>query len=119
MLPTHSLGSLGEKLAADYLRSKGYQILETNYHIREGEIDIICEQNNCLVFVEVKTRTNQAFGWPEDAVNDFKLEKILAAAFDYLQHHDINADWRVDVISIIRNRTKNVYEIKRFQDIGV
>jgi len=113
-----SLGSRGEQLAADFLHAKGYEILDHNYRIREGEIDIICRQNDCLVFVEVKTRSNKTFGWPEESVTDFKLEKILAAAFDYLQHYDLAVDWRIDVIGIIFDAKGNCSEIKQIEDVG-
>jgi len=98
-----SLGRWGEALAADYLRSLGYSILEQNVHTPYGEIDLIArlEQPQTLVFVEVKTRRSPQFGLPEDAVNLRKQTHLLSAINHYLQQHpELQGDPRVDVIAI-------------------
>ena len=82
-------GSFGELLACVYLRLKGYKLLERNYLIRGGEIDIIAEKKNELIIVEVKTRKNKDFGAPEDAVVFQKKKNIIFTTKIYLKHHGI------------------------------
>ncbi len=110
------LGKLGERLAAEYLTKKGYQLLETNYHRREGEVDLICKKDKSIVFVEVKTRTSIDFGWPEEAVTDSKVEKIEQAARRYLEDNNLNLPWQIDVISIIVNTQNKIMDLKHFQN---
>src|SRR3990167_6959320 len=70
-------GRLGENMAAEYLRTNGYHILRRNYHVRGGEIDIIAKQNQTLVFIEVKTRRQNAGGYPEEAGTPKKLKRTV------------------------------------------
>jgi putative endonuclease len=74
---------LGEKLAKDFLERRGYRIVETNYRCPEGEIDIVAEHKDCLVFVEVRTRKKLEFGSPEESITSAKKERIKAAAYHY------------------------------------
>lgn len=94
-------GKLGEKLAIWFLKTKGYKIIQTNFHTRRGEIDIIAKQNKTLVFVEVKTRSNFLGGYPEEAVTPIKLQRLQAAINQYLflQSPSFNSI-RIDVISV-------------------
>ena len=80
-------GILGEKLAKDYLKKRGYRIRETNYRCPEGEADIIAEHEDCLVFVEVKTRRSLEFGIPEESITAEKRERLRAVAARYQQEH--------------------------------
>jgi putative endonuclease len=112
------LGKFGEQIAANYLQNKGYQILETNYYTRDGEIDLICQKDKILIFVEVKTRTNRAFGWPEEAVTDDKVEKLANTASHYLQEKEIDPEWQIDIISIVINKKAKSAGLKHFQNIG-
>ena len=112
------IGARGEKIAADYLRSQGYEILDANYHSRYGEIDLVAEGDRCVVFVEVKTRTNDRFGLPEASVTPSKLEKIYDTALLWLQDHpDKPDDWRVDVISIQLDPALQPQDIQHFINI--
>ena len=77
------LGNLGEKLAAEYLEKKNYKIIEKNFYCKHGEIDIIAENKNELVFIEVKTRSNINFGTPSEAV-DYKKQKRIYTSAKYL-----------------------------------
>lgn len=96
-----ALGAQGEKWARDYLKKNGYRVKETNYRCREGEIDIIAEQEDCLVFVEVRTRTGSDFGSPEESVTPAKREKLVSVALDYLQNQrKVPPYWRFDVVAI-------------------
>ncbi len=97
------IGRWGENVAAAFLEQRGYHVIERNVRTRQGEIDLVARQETGgLVFVEVKTRTNDSFGLPEEAVDDRKLEHIFLAAEAYLQAHPDLAeqDWRIDVIAI-------------------
>ena len=112
------LGRFGEQVAAKYLQNKGYKILAKNYYTREGEIDLVCQKDDVIIFVEVKTRTNQTFGWPEEAVTDEKLEKIATASEEYLQEKEIDSEWQIDIISIIIDQRKKIAKINHFQNIS-
>lgn len=92
-------GSLGEKLARDFLKKKGHKIVESNFHCRWGEIDIITKQKDFLVFVEVRARTNRNFGTPEESITSGKKRRVKTAALRYLQQLDKPPkQWRIDVI---------------------
>ncbi len=116
------IGHWGETVAADFLQRSGYAILERNVRTRQGEIDLVARQEpGGLVFVEVKTRTNDHFGLPEEAVDDRKLEHIFLAAQAYLQGHpDLEEqEWRIDVIAIQGRpgeKVENVH-IEHFKNI--
>jgi putative endonuclease len=95
------LGATGEKLARDFLKKKGYRIRETNFRCREGEIDIIAQKKDYLVFIEVRTKTSSSFGSPEESVTFAKKEKLIASALAYLNSHkDLPASWRIDFIAV-------------------
>jgi putative endonuclease len=95
------LGDIGEQLAMNFLKKKGFRILETNYRCPQAEIDIIARQKDCLVFVEVRTKTNLAFGSPEESITSAKKRHLEMAANHYLQNHDkLPASWRIDVVAI-------------------
>lgn len=107
------IGAKGENLACDFLEQKGYKILEKNWRSARYEIDIIAEYHNTVVFVEVKTRSSDYYGFPEEAVNITKQEHILKAAEDYVFIHDIKNEIRFDIVSIIINsQTQKIYHIE-------
>lgn len=94
-------GKLGEQLACSELKKKGYRIIETNYHCRQGEIDIVARQKDCLVFIEVRTKTGNAYGSPEESVTAQKQRRLTATAMDYLgKHPDAPDDWRIDFVAV-------------------
>ena len=118
------IGKWGEDLAAIYLESKGYKILERNVYTPYGEIDIIAlqEENKekFLVFVEVKTRTTMEFGNPEDAVTRRKKEHLLAAIESYLQEKpELDLSWQVDVIAIQKTTAAEPPDIQHFESISI
>lgn len=96
------LGEAYEQLACDFLRQKGMRILETNFRVRQGEIDIVAHDRTTLVFVEVKYRKNKAKGMPEEAVDIRKQVQICKVAMFYLAFHHlpITTPCRFDVIAI-------------------
>jgi putative endonuclease len=96
------LGKRGEELALRFLKKKGYKIVERNYICKMGEMDIIAQEKDTLVFVEVKTRTSTAFGPPQLAVNSAKQMQLSKVALNFLKEkrlEDIKA--RFDVVAIV------------------
>lgn len=105
-------GKNGEDLASKYLHSQGYSILERNFHCPFGEIDIICEKAGVLVFVEVKSRFNNNYGSPEEAVTQSKLRKINRTIDYYLiQHHQKFKPLRIDLIAIDNGKINHLENI--------
>ena len=103
------LGRVGEKKAAEFLKEKGYKILETNHKTHLGEIDIIAEDGEYVVFVEVKTRSGDAFGQPSEAVDRKKQEKYFRVATEYLQRKGkLDAPSRFDVIEIENGQINHI-----------
>jgi putative endonuclease len=94
-------GILGEKLAREFLRKRGYRILEANYRCPEGEIDIIARHRDYLVFIEVRTKKSLDFGSPEESITSAKRERLRTVAAHYQQTHDnLPSLWRIDVVAI-------------------
>jgi putative endonuclease len=95
------VGKLGEKAAQKFLKKRGYRIRETGFRCRHGEIDIIARQKDCLVFVEVRTKSNLDFGTPEESITGAKKEKLIASALTYTTtHEDIPSLWRIDFVAV-------------------
>lgn len=95
---TKEIGDFGEKAAAEYLEDMDYEVLEQNYRLKFGEIDIIAEHDGCIVFVEVKTRRSNQFGEPSEYVNREKQKRVRRAAACYTDV--VNNDVRFDVIEV-------------------
>ena len=94
-------GILGEKLAKDFLKKRGYHILETNYRCPEGEIDIVAKHEDSLVFIEVRTKRSLEFGSPEESITRTKMERLKSVAAHYQQtHNNLPPLWRIDVVAV-------------------
>jgi len=108
------LGIKGENLAVKFLKEKGYRIIARNYKTPIGEIDIIAQDGNTIVFIEVKTRTDEFFGQPFEAVNKRKRQKLKNVALLYLKRHGREFPVRFDVLSIFyrENGKKEIEHIK-------
>lgn len=89
----------GEEVAAEYLTKRGYEIVARNARTPYGEIDIIAKQGGIIIFVEVKTRTSNKMGLPEESITARKRQHMISAAEHYAAEHEID-DWQIDVISI-------------------
>ena len=99
---TKRVGDWGEALTAEYLRGRGWHILESGFACPEGEIDLIAQKGDTLAFVEVKTRQSARCGAGREAVDRRKQRKITATAFHYLaQHPDLPHKIRFDVADIL------------------
>lgn len=94
-------GNFGEQHAADYLKQKGYTILESNWRFEKTEVDIIASINDLLVFVEVKTRNGKQFGLPEQSVSKAKEKQLSIAASEYIYQRNFTGEIRFDIISIL------------------
>lgn len=100
-MTTVDTGNRGEDLACRYLRQQGYKILERNYRIRGGEIDIVAQDKEYLVFAEVKTRYSHEYGLPVDSITSWKIKHLLKTAQFYLQKINWgDGPYRLDFISI-------------------
>ena len=94
-------GQHGEDIAASFLTQRGYRLIERNWRCAIGEIDLIMEQDDALVFVEVRARRGQQFGSAEESVTPAKQARLVELAQSYLQEADALARaWRIDVIAI-------------------
>ena len=101
MVSNISRGKSGEKLAKDYLITKGYSILETNYRNKIGEIDIIAKDKDILVFIEVKTRTSTDYGYAFEAVDFRKQRKIINTSMVYVKYKNyVDTQLRYDIIEV-------------------
>lgn len=111
------IGDEGEELAIAYLESKGYTILERNYHFERAEVDIVAYDNETwIVFAEVKIRSSNRFGEPEEFVDDQKIKNIYKAAEAWIYERKMDGvPVRFDVISILQ-RNNEAPDIKHFED---
>lgn len=96
-------GLRGEEIAIAHLLKSGYEILEKNWRHKHLEIDIIARINSTLVVIEVKLRSNNFFGNPEEFVTKTKQKRVIKAADFYISENNINWETRFDVVSIIQN----------------
>lgn len=113
----NELGIWGEQYATNYLRDKGYEIIARNWRIGHRDIDIIARSpdNTTVVFVEVKTRTNDVITKPEDAVNLKKIRNIGLAANAYVKQMNVVDMIRFDIITIVGNNDNNA-QLEHIQD---
>lgn len=108
----HLLGKRGEEAAVFFLQKHHYRILDRNFCIRGGEVDIIARTGDVIVFVEVKTRTSSAFGGPVAAITPKKLRDIVKTAEFYLSTHpNLPYSFRVDVISVLMSNSGSVVSL--------
>ena len=110
MYQRHRTGIIGESKAVNYLKKNNYNILDRNFKCKQGEIDIVAFDNNTkeYTFVEVKTRTNQKYGKPIEAVNNIKQKHIVLATKYYLYKNKLENKYiRFDVITIYRTKIEH------------
>jgi putative endonuclease len=117
-----NIGAWGENLTAEYLIRNGYSILDRNYRTPAGEIDLVTlkkvNDEPCLAFIEVKTRTNLSNGYPEESVTSEKWLRILEATDHYLENHlEYEYDWRIDVIAIQIYSSTSEVELRHFENV--
>lgn len=113
-----NLGDNGEQLACQYLQKQGYKILERNYRIRGGEIDIVAKEGNVLVFVEVKTRWSHDYGLPAESMTSWKIKALLKTAKFYVQKiHWGEKEYRLDFVGVDFSNSPENPEIELIKNI--
>ena len=113
----NKIGSMGEKLAAKHLKKIGYKIIERNFKLKCGEIDIIAKDGEYVCFIEVKGRTSNSFGEPFEDVDFIKQEKLRIVAEIWLNMHNLcSAKCRFDVVSIVFTQNYKVDKIEVIKD---
>lgn len=106
-------GRAGEAVAKQYLTERGYTILETNWRYRKLEVDIIASHMGLIVFVEVKARSNNNYGEPEEFVGTKKQRFLVEAAHQYLVEKELDQEARFDIISVTGHNNNTT--VKHFQ----
>lgn len=114
MAKHNELGKEGELQALNYLKKNGYQILEKNYRYLKAEVDIIAKKGTVLVAVEVKTRSTDFFGSPQDFVNQKKIQLLLSATDYYVNKKDLDIEVQFDIIAILKKEDK--FEIEHIEN---
>lgn len=114
---TRQIGDEGEELAAAYLESKGYTVLDRNYHFERAEVDIVAYDNEmCIVFVEVKTRSTNRYGEPEEHIDEEKIQNVYKAAEAWIYERKMDgAPVRFDIISVLQ-QDEDAPDIKHFEN---
>ena len=110
MAKHNELGKKGEKLAIDFLIENDYKILEKNYRYLKAEVDIIARKKDVLVVVEVKTRSSDYFGNPQDFITQKKIKLLISAIDYYIVQRDLDVEVRFDIIAIIHQKDKTKIE---------
>ena len=114
----YNVGRKGEKIATEYLRKQGYDILENNFRGVKGEIDIIAKEDDELVFIEVKTRSNNMYGLPREAIDKAKLMRIYQTSLSYIySKHIENYSIRYDAIEIYLDKNQECRKIEHLKEI--
>lgn len=110
MAQHNELGKLGEELAVAFLIKKGYKIKAKNWRYLKAEVDIIVQKENTLIAVEVKTRTSDYFGDPQDFITKKKIKLLVMAMNEYVISKDLNVEVRFDIIAILKNKKETKIE---------
>lgn len=114
MVTQREIGELAEKHSRNYLRTQGYEILESNWYYGHLELDIIARDGDELVIVEVKSRNGLRYEHPSEAVTNAKMKRIVEAADAYIIEKDLDLETRFDVITIIFFGQD--FELEHFKD---
>lgn len=113
-------GFRGESIAADFIKERGYKIIERNFRTKSGEIDIIALDKNTLVFIEVKTRSTAEFGSPLEAITSRKMNSLIRTAEFYkIKHPNLPQAMRIDAVAISLNELNAFKSIELVQNISV
>jgi putative endonuclease len=109
------LGRLGEQLAKTHLEGLGYEILDENWTHGKAEVDLIAYQNKTIIFVEVKARSGNWFGQPEDFVDNRKQKLLVDAANEYIYLMEHKGEVRFDIVSVLFDK-QNAHILKHIPD---
>lgn len=112
----NDFGKKGEALAKAHLESLAYEILDENWCFGKAEVDLIAYKDKTIVFIEVKARSGNLFGEPEDFVDDKKQKLLTKAAEEYVYIMNYKGEIRFDIISILFNKDFEKYKLKHIED---
>lgn len=101
MAAHNELGKEGERVAANYMAERGYEILEKNWYYNHKEIDLIAQKGDKLIIVEIKTRTNEDWEAPEESITNAKIRFLVDATEAYIMQKNIELEVRFDVIAVM------------------
>ncbi len=118
---SNGIGKAGETAADHYLRYNGYRVIQNNYLTKHGEVDIIAQEpTGRLAFLEVRSRSNQQFGTPQESLTKHKKQSLLLTAQSFLQDHWESSDslqWGIDMVAIGISKTGKVINIELIKDV--
>jgi putative endonuclease len=113
------IGKKGEDLTGKFFSDQGYTVVDRNYHTPYGELDLVIRDTHDLIFVEVKTRTNLAFGYGETAISDGKLTHLVESAEYYLAQNNLQDEkWRIDVVAILLDQDGSIANLEWFENVA-
>jgi putative endonuclease len=119
MKVANPVGNLGENIAVDYLKKKGYKIVERNFRKKYEEIDIVAVHDSTIVFIEVKTRKSDSYGTPFEGVSQYKVNHLVALAQFYKQtHKNLPDDMRIDAVGVILGFDNSIEKIEHLENIS-
>lgn len=112
-------GVLAEQHVQALIEERGWQLIDRNFRIRSGEIDLIALDSDVLVFIEVRARTGTAFGLADDTVDERKLQKITSTALTYIEQHPQYAEhwWRVDLFALTLGPGDRVLACRQYENL--
>ncbi|MBU1044611.1 MAG: YraN family protein [Candidatus Omnitrophica bacterium] len=110
-------GMIGENIARKFLQKKGYTIVEQNFRTKYSEMDLVVKKKDLLVFVEVRTKTNEYFGSPEQTINKDKINRLIRSAQAYVAYNKYSGNYRIDAVCIVLNPDDSPQRISHYQSI--
>jgi putative endonuclease len=110
----NELGKKGEDLAVDFLLKHGYKILSRNYIFQKAEVDIIAQKADVLAIIEVKTRSTNVFGNPQDFLKPKQIQRIVKAVDNFVISNKLEVEVRLDIIAIVKNG--NQFDIEHIEN---
>jgi len=110
-------GTIGESIAKRFLEKKGYKIIEQNFRTKYSEMDLIVNKKDVLVFIEVRTKTNDHFGSPEQTINKNKINRLIRSAQAYIAYKKYQGSFQIDAICIILNPDGSPQLINHYESI--
>ena len=114
MAQHNALGKKGEQLAVEFLMQKGYEIIERNYRFEKAEVDIIAKFEGVLAVIEVKTRSSEDFGDPQEFVKPKQIKNLVKAVDEYVTVNSLDVEVRFDIIAIVKE--KKEFKIEHLED---
>lgn len=116
-MATHNdFGVKGELIAKSFLEENGYEILDQNWCYRKAEVDLIAYKEKTIIFIEVKARSGNYFGEPEEFVDDKKQQLLSEAAEEYVYIMNHKGEIRFDIIAILFSKNFEQYKLKHIED---